>query len=220
MIKMKYEKDYFGFVYLWYDRKRKWFCLGSHMGSLEDGYSSSTGFFEKALTKRPQDMKRRILYFESSANHSALLEAEQKWIDLIKHEELDLEINRRNKTVRYYNRKRKAQGIDSEVARIIAYKRVMEGTHHFLSGEHQKKWIKEGKWHTLGPELNRKRVENGTHNWLGKKHPSKVGEKNGQAKLTEAIVREIKISNESQKMLAERYGIDQSIISRIRNGKA
>ena len=29
---MKYEKDYFGFVYLWYDRKRKWFCLGSHMG--------------------------------------------------------------------------------------------------------------------------------------------------------------------------------------------
>lgn len=55
--------SYAGFVYLWYDRKRKWFCIGSHMGRLDDNYTSSTGWMKKAywnLHMRSKKHARRI----------------------------------------------------------------------------------------------------------------------------------------------------------------
>ncbi len=46
------------------------------------------------------------------------------------------------------------------------------------------------------------------------------GERTGSAKLTEQQVREIRASGGTQRAVAVRYGIDQSIVNRIRNGKA
>ena len=70
--------EYKGFVYLWYDRRRKKFCLGSHMGSLDDGYISGTGYFERAYKKRPHDMKRRILSFVTNEDRQKLYPLGQK----------------------------------------------------------------------------------------------------------------------------------------------
>ncbi len=47
-----------------------------------------------------------------------------------------------------------------------------------------------------------------------------VGESNYNAKLTDEIVGAIKASDESQSALARTYGVSQSIISRIKSGKA
>lgn len=114
-----YTKNYTGFVYLWYDAKRKWFCIGSHMGSLEDGYTSSTGFMDNAYKKRPQDFKRRVLYYYNGSDQKELLAEEQKFLDRIKIEELCIGQNKKNGTIRYYNVKKTASGLNGETASII-----------------------------------------------------------------------------------------------------
>jgi NUMOD3 motif len=91
----------FGFVYLWFDRKRQKFCIGSHVGTFDDGYISSTGWMLHAYNKRPQDFKRRILFIQNEPDRKLLLKQEQRWLDLIKVGELG---------VKYYNLKRKANG--------------------------------------------------------------------------------------------------------------
>lgn len=42
----------------------------------------------------------------------------------------------------------------------------------------------------------------------------------GRAKLTDAIAQEIRLSNESSPALAKRYGVDRSLISKVRRGQA
>jgi hypothetical protein len=75
--------DYFGFVYIWMDRKKKKFCIGSHMGSVDDGYLSSTGWFKQAYRRRPDDFRRRILFWLTSDDQKLLRKVEQMWLDLI-----------------------------------------------------------------------------------------------------------------------------------------
>jgi hypothetical protein len=105
-----------GFVYIWYDRKRKWFCIGSHFGKTYDGYVTSTGFMNKAYVKRPTDFKRRILEYYDGTNPKELLKLEQKWLNLISVNELCIAENKRYGTVRYYNAKKTASGLNGEVA--------------------------------------------------------------------------------------------------------
>jgi len=107
---------YSGFVYIWYDRKRKWFCIGSHFGKTNDGYVTSTGFMNKAYIKRPNDFKRRILQYYNGTDQKELLQLEQKWLDLININELCIAENKRNGTVRYYNGKKTASGLNGEIA--------------------------------------------------------------------------------------------------------
>jgi len=107
---------YSGFVYIWYDRKKKWFCIGSHFGPLDDGYTSSTGFMNSAFKKRPDDFKRKVLEFYYGGSHRELLLLEQKWLDLIKDEELCLGPNKKNNTIRYYNVKKNAAGLSGFAA--------------------------------------------------------------------------------------------------------
>ena len=45
------------------------------------------------------------------------------------------------------------------------------------------------------------------------------GEVNSQAKLTDAKVRLIRASNETNKVLAERFGVSDIIISLVKRGK-
>ena len=72
---LKYKQDYFGFVYLWYDRKRKMYYIGSHWGTVDDGYICSSNRMRKAYKRRPQDFKRRIL--ETVKDRNYLLEIDE-----------------------------------------------------------------------------------------------------------------------------------------------
>ena len=82
-----------GFVYIWMDRYRKMFYIGSHWGSENDGYICSSNRMRDAHRRRPHDFKRRILW-KGLTTRKNLLETEQYWLNLIKSYELK---------IRYYN---------------------------------------------------------------------------------------------------------------------
>lgn len=105
-----YGHDYWGFVYIWYDRSRKMYCIGSHMGDVEDGYVTCTGYMGQAYRRRPAHFMRRILHWEPSRDKKRLQAIEQRWLNLINDSELLTSANRKSKTVRYYNMKKTASG--------------------------------------------------------------------------------------------------------------
>lgn len=74
----------FGFVYIWYDRKRSMYYIGSHWGTETDGYICSSNHMRKAYRRRPHDFKRRIIT-RVYTNRLDLLNEEQKWFDQVKH---------------------------------------------------------------------------------------------------------------------------------------
>lgn len=83
----------YGFVYIWYDRKRKKFYVGCHWGHVDDGYICSSGVMLKAYKRRPQDFTRKILS-TAITNKSSLLDEEFVWLSKIKPHELK---------IKYYN---------------------------------------------------------------------------------------------------------------------
>ena len=82
----------YGFIYVWYDKKRNMYYVGSHWGTLEDGYICSSNRMRDAYRRRPQDFKRRIV--SKNIPRDKLLEEEYKWLEMISDSQLGK---------RYYN---------------------------------------------------------------------------------------------------------------------
>lgn len=82
----------YGFIYIWFDRKRKMFYIGCHWGTINDGYICSSNRMRDAYRRRPIDFKRRILkiVYERQSLH----EEEFRWLSYIRDDELG---------VKYYN---------------------------------------------------------------------------------------------------------------------
>jgi hypothetical protein len=76
----------YGFIYLWYDKKRKMFYLGSHWGTENDGYICSSNRMRDAYRRRPNDFKRRIV--QNNIKRDVLLSEEYKWLSKIQEFEL------------------------------------------------------------------------------------------------------------------------------------
>lgn len=72
----------YGFVYIWRDRKRKMYYIGSHWGSEDDNYVCSSNIMKSAYKRRPNDFKRRIIS-RIYTNRKDLLIEEQKYISMI-----------------------------------------------------------------------------------------------------------------------------------------
>ena len=51
-----------GFVYRWYDNSNGMYYVGSHKGTVNDGYIGSGKRFSRAYSKRPECFTREILY--------------------------------------------------------------------------------------------------------------------------------------------------------------
>lgn len=161
---MIYGKDYFGFVYIWHDLVKSKFLIGSHFGSTEDGYLTSTGgiYVKRIFKKRPETMKRRVLEYCKVNSNSVLKEMEQKWLD-----------KRPNiaENTKYYNLKQFARGgIDKKVPRTkpaswIQNQRnrqielAREGKHNF-NKDNTRKWalqrLKKGTHHFINSDFNKK----------------------------------------------------------------
>lgn len=77
----------YGFVYIWYDKKRKMFYVGSHWGTENDGYVCSSNRMRDAYRRRPQDFKRRIIK-KVYTDKLELLKEEYKFLSLIDETEL------------------------------------------------------------------------------------------------------------------------------------
>ena len=91
-----------GFIYIWFDTKRKKYYLGSHFGKKDDGYTGSNKRFSCAYKSRPETFRRRILEYYDEITHKNLLQREQLWLNLIK----DVELH----GIKYYNEKKVAAG--------------------------------------------------------------------------------------------------------------
>lgn len=89
-----------GFVYIWRDNLRNMYYIGSHIGSTDDGYISSSRWLNGEVKYRPNDFRRKIIKHVS--------------IDTLKIEEYKLltKIKDHEFGKRYYNLKHgKPQGI-------------------------------------------------------------------------------------------------------------
>lgn len=105
-----YKKDYYGYVYLWYDRKHRRFCLGSHHGSVEDSYITSTGWMMRAYKKRPEDFRMRVLAYNTINIVKETRKIEQHYLNMIDERELSISKNVIDGTNRYYNMSKNALG--------------------------------------------------------------------------------------------------------------
>lgn len=77
-----------GFVYLWYDRAKQMFYIGSHFGTAGDKYICSSPWMKRAYKRRPSHFMRRILYWHFSEDRQTLLEREFEWLRKIPSNEL------------------------------------------------------------------------------------------------------------------------------------
>lgn len=77
----------YGFVYIWFDSRRKMYYIGCHFGNESDGYICSSNRMRDAYRRRPKDFKRRILVSNIS-DRELMFEEEHRWLSLIEEEEL------------------------------------------------------------------------------------------------------------------------------------
>ena len=70
-------------MYLWYDTKYKKFIIGSHHGSTEDGYTTSTGgkHVRNIFKVRPDTVKRKILAYNSTQDIKETKRLEQSYLN-------------------------------------------------------------------------------------------------------------------------------------------
>jgi hypothetical protein len=78
-------KEKYGFVYIWYDKKRKMYYIGSHWGTEDDGYICSSNRMRDAHRRRPDDFKRRTI--QTINERTELLNAEEQWLQKAKKKE-------------------------------------------------------------------------------------------------------------------------------------
>jgi len=83
----------YGFIYIWFDKKRKMYYIGCHWGTVDDGYICSSNRMRKVYKRRPQNLKRKIIK-TNILNREQMFEEEHKWLSFIKDDELG---------IKYYN---------------------------------------------------------------------------------------------------------------------
>lgn len=133
-------KEKYGFIYIWFDRKRKMYYIGSHWGTVDDGYICSSNRMRDAYKRRPQDFKRRVI----KSNIKTKKEL---------HEEEDRILrNRKHKKEIYYN--------------LRFYVAIFDGRSH---PDEVKKIISEAaKNRNLAPYKNKMNVRHKITGWQGK----------------------------------------------------
>lgn len=86
----------YGFVYLWYDKRRKMYYIGCHWGLEHDGYICSSKRMRNAYDYRPEDFKRRIIK-SNIPSRIAMLEEEFRWLSMIPDDQLGRKYYNHNK---------------------------------------------------------------------------------------------------------------------------
>jgi hypothetical protein len=174
-------KEKHGFVYIWYDRKRKMFYIGCHWGSENDGYICSSNRMRKAYRRRPFDFRRKILITNIQTRKN-LIDEEYKWLSLINDDELN---------VKYYNASNRRFGHWSETQDKSGNKHPMYGKKHTeesklkmsLSRQGKEPWNK-GKINVYSEDVLKQMGEKNVNNKynLGKKRSDESKQKMSDSK--------------------------------------
>jgi hypothetical protein len=77
----------YGFVYIWFDRKRKMYYIGCHWGTETDGYICSSTRMRNAYKRRPHDFRRKIVS-KIYSSRADTINKEYEWLSLVTEEEL------------------------------------------------------------------------------------------------------------------------------------
>lgn len=137
-------KQKYGFVYIWRDRKHNRYYVGCHWGVEDDGYVSSSPWLMRAYKRRSTDFKRRILQRTTSRQDTFL--AEQKWLQLIKDDELKVRYYNLNKHVADYwhQYEDKRLSIGEKISQSVkAHRNTPEGQTNYLAGIEKKRGRKQ-----------------------------------------------------------------------------
>ena len=137
-------KEKYGFVYIWRDRKHKRYYIGCHWGEENDGYVSSSSWLMRAYKRRPSDFHRRIL--ERTTDRKSTFLAEQRWLDLIKPEELKVRYYNLNKHVAdfWHKYEDKRLSVGEKISQSVkAHRETPEGQANYLAGIEKKRGRKQ-----------------------------------------------------------------------------
>lgn len=72
---MSTNKNYIGFIYIWVNTTNNKKYIGSHIGSIDDGYVGSGKYFKRAYNKSPENFKREILEYVYDKNIIFIIES-------------------------------------------------------------------------------------------------------------------------------------------------
>ena len=103
-----------GFIYIWFDKKRRMYYIGCHWGTYDDGYICSSKWMRDAYRYRKQDFRRRII--QRNIPKDLLLEVEYRWLQLINDKDIG---------IKYYNLSKKHFGhwhIDNQSRKSVRQK--------------------------------------------------------------------------------------------------
>lgn len=71
----------YGFIYIWGDKKHNKYYVGSHWGTVDDGYICSSRTMKNAYRRRPKDFKRKVVQYIKT-DRKKLYEVENSWLKL------------------------------------------------------------------------------------------------------------------------------------------
>ena len=167
---------YTGFVYVWYDRAEKRMCVGSHMGTVDDGYVSCTGDIWKEYRKRPSHFMRRIVYWHTTDDVRALREQEQIWLNQIPDQELGRKfynLSKRHSTVGWpkgLKRPPITAGHREKLSKARRSWKMERGHYEMMSGVMSRK-----RWWTDGTVSKRSETSPGPNWYEGRRKGPKYG---------------------------------------------
>lgn len=98
------------FIYIWRNKVKNKYYIGKHFGDINDGYVCSSKVMKIDYNRNPEHFKRRILEFVEDITGNESLQAELKWLAMIKDNELGQ---------KYYNLKNKNLEIQEVVQNLI-----------------------------------------------------------------------------------------------------
>ena len=192
-----------GFVYIWFDRLRKMYYIGSHWGMEDDGYICSSNRMRHAYRRRPQDFKRRIITKNFNSKKD-LLDEEERFLSMMKKEELGKKyynLNRQHFGIWHNFSEDKSKTINEKISFTLKGRKLPEETKAKMRG---KKLSEEAKRNLSEKLAGIKRSEETKEKMrlvnLGKKHSQETKRKISEAKFGR------KHSEETRKKFSERIG--------------
>jgi hypothetical protein len=121
-----------GFVYIWYDKKHKRYYVGAHWGYHNDGYICSSSWMKQAYKRRPKDFKRKILV-KNITSTQKMFEEEQRWLSLIKKEELGIRYYNLNIEWKHWSGKDIKESVGQKISKKMTGKTLPEETKRKIS---------------------------------------------------------------------------------------
>lgn len=78
---------YNSFIYVWFNTVKRRFYIGKHHGSINDGYVCSSKIMLRDYKRNPEHFKRRIIQYVNDIDGNQILQAELKWLGMVKDSE-------------------------------------------------------------------------------------------------------------------------------------